>query len=279
MMSFDNDADSLFGKYYVHGYLIEIRVEHLHFKSELDYVSSVELYFQCNESLHNEQHSFYDQLLFKHHSKDLIHDAVIALCVCFECPHLIEFDRDVGQFRFKFVKTKHIIQVSKSISVPRSKGTPRSVMDHLKLRYNVLSNRINPNPFKVEIECQNWNSFGSTNYDFEIAMDLHSGVEYRFYIDELFNHIPSKIFVRDYKTMLYLYETKLRNFTMKHRIFHHYLNHLRRQCNSNLIKEWSQNQCESGGMKQLKRLLLSLSSPFTCTSSIFDLLSIGNLDR
>eukprot|EP01084_Bolivina_argentea_P118190 209753_1 len=181
----------------------------------IQYIYKIELYFQTNDNnpliipSNQEIQTFYDSIILKHHSKELIYDTIKTLCKSFECPDFIEYDKDMNQFRFKFIEKNNIITLTKCISLSRKNRTKKSAIYELRNRYN-NQNIINiknefENPFDIQIECVNAHDINDPNYDFEIAMQLNPG-QYEFYEQELFKNIPLNIHVRDYKMMRYYYD-------------------------------------------------------------------------
>ena len=84
------------------------------------YIKVFELIFDGSDSLRNEEYiyykielyfhyqqeqeaSFYDKLIFKHSSRDLIHDTIMALFTTFECENFIEYNANYNQFKFCFI--------------------------------------------------------------------------------------------------------------------------------------------------------------------------------
>ena len=142
-----------------------------------EYIYKIELYFQSNnnDNFYDVQQTFYDKLIFKNKSKDLIHDTIKALYTTFECDNFIQFNYDYNQFKFNFIDNKHMVKLIKYVSLQRENRTKHSAIQELKNRYNDKNIK---NIENIEINCVNSHEIEDKNYDFEITMQMKPGMFY-----------------------------------------------------------------------------------------------------
>ena len=118
----------------------------------------IELYFDNQQ----EQYSFYDKIILKHLSKDLIFDTIKALFTAFDCDNFIEFNNDYNQFKFCFINTEQIVKCMKTVSLKRLNRSKDSAIKEVKNRYNKHSI---PNIENIDIKCINLHEIDDPNFD------------------------------------------------------------------------------------------------------------------